>query len=315
MNIAYCRLSGAIGLTSVEVGQRGLWWEKRRALWTWLEARGHLVYPVSRATRYSADMPVFRRAFTDDLKADLLMVEFGSSNAKFYADDLRRTRNAIAAHRGPVVFLCDDPDLPFPWKSMPDDWKRWTCWYNAWGGQPIGKQPEMRIIDFPFASLLDCREPSQTYNANWLVYAGRPVGREKVVRALIAGRAPFIVSGRPKEWRHHDIAVIAPPEQPQRADFYSHVLGSLVLADSKHKRLEWRTGRAYHAICAGTPAVKEHDHSGIVGVPHFTTADDLRQIAERWRNPALRAEDWRRQRDQLIAERSLCVFAAEQVGL
>src|SRR3984957_13659717 len=144
-------MSGAVGLTDEEKGTRGLWLEKRRALLKELRGRGHEVSVVNRMTAPSKvdDPPRW-----DPKRCDLLMIEFGSSNARFYGEDLALTQCMADEHAGPIVFLCDDPDLPYAWKMVTSRRDRWTAWFNASMGVPFGGQPpEIRILDAPFASL------------------------------------------------------------------------------------------------------------------------------------------------------------------
>lgn len=315
MKIAYRRMSGAIGLTTEEKGTRGLWWDKRIALFKVLAARGHEIDLCSRMTKASRDR--FRQK---NLRKDhqILMIEFGSSNESFYGEDIVQTMEMVRKHKGKVVFLCDDPDLPFCWKKLfKDDLDRWECWYNATKGVPFGGQPEeIKIMDFPFASLMTPKEPQNIYNAGSLVYLGRPNGREKVIKKLVAGKIPFIVGGRREEWKAFpEVMVVDAPDQPFRPSFYAMSMGSLVLADTKHKRMGWRTGRAFHAIMAGCPAVAEYDHEALAGLPGFEDAEQLRDLITEWCNPKKRKYAWALQKDWVKAQAKICEKTLENIGL
>lgn len=313
MKIAYRRMSGAIGVTDAERGTRGLWWEKRKALFKELMMRGHEVSIVNRLTEPSKHIGAVDK-FTA-LDCGLLIVEFGSSNTQFYGSDLEETKWLAENFKGPKVFICDDPDLPFIWEwaKKPNEW---TCWYNANLGKAIGKEPiGVKIVDFPFSSLQDALEPREDYLREKFVYIGRPLGRGPAVRNLIAGRVPWRIYGKPKEWEEFGVAVHAPPDQPQRAQFYSMQLGSLVLADRKHKQLGWRTGRAYHAVLAGCPAVVELDHKALQGFAKWRSTDDLMKLHARWMDPNHRHDDWKKQIQYAWFEKELANGALKALNL
>jgi len=276
MRVAYRRMSGAIGVSPKEQGTRGLWYEKRKALVELLWQRGHQVEFVSRMTKESQFVPVHQLN-----NQDILLVEFGSSNMSFYGNDLKDTIKMVNDFCGPVVFLNDDPDLPFIW-DMVNKPKQWTCWYNATNAKPLGKQPkDVKIYDMPFSSLQKAEEPREQYQKFYLVYIGRPNGRSRAVKQLIAGGVPWRVFGKQKEWEDFGVMVQEPPHQPERAGFYSCQLGCLVLADNKHKEMGWRTGRAYHAINAGCPALIEADHKLLQGFPTFNSPLEVHKYFHR----------------------------------
>lgn len=317
MRIAYRRLSGAIGVTDQEIGARGLWWEKRRALLRALQARGHQVDFVGRLTKPTAAEHPTVAIHRDH---ELLMLEFGSNNEQFYGRDLEISYMVAARHRGPIVFLCDDPDLPLAWdKAEMLGLERWTFWLNAtrgalWPG--LSAAAQARVRDFPFASLMEARRPSLGATPAHLVYLGRPHGRMRAFRSLIQSGAPLQVHGKPKDWaRHPEITVLPPPHQPQRAAFYAAQRGALVVADGKHKTLGWRTGRAYHAVLAGCPALPESDHEVLRPLGSYRHPDEIAERVARWSDPHLRAADWRRQHEVVMADRELCAQRLDELGL
>lgn len=314
MKIAYRRMSGAIGLTDQEKGTRGLWWEKRKALFQCLYERGHRVDVAGRFTKPSQE---FHETKVLDSSHEMLMIEFGSSNKSFYGDDLDETLAVAHRFRGPIVFLCDDPDLPYLWKTaLPLPKQTWSAWYNCTRPQAFAGQPKwVKSFDFPFSSFQPTNSPSAEYQKDHLVYIGRPNGREKVVKALIAGGVPWRAFGKTEEWSALGVRVWDAPQQPDRAEFYRRQLGSLVLADSKHKRLGWRTGRAYHALFAGCPAVVEADHDALAGFTRFNTATDLRHLAERWKDLSERSRDWRAQMLSVEADRQIAEATLKAHGL
>lgn len=291
MKIAYRRMSGPIGLSSLEQGTRGMWLEKRLALILTLRRRGHQVDIVNRMTKFSLqlDPPTFDDSY------DLLFIEFGSSNEVFYGDDLRTTREYADRHRGQIVFLCDDPDLPYLWKTVESP-SRWSVWMNAARPAAFGGQPEgVATFDFPFAALLPIREVEEKVSGP-AVYVGRPKGRENVVRALLRDGVPFVVHGRESEWKGFGVQVQPVPTQAQRGDFYSQSLASVVLADRKHHRLGWRTGRAYHALCAGCPAIVESAHEALVETfDSFRDAQELSKRLADWKDARVRRRAWKSQ--------------------
>lgn len=294
-----------------EKGARGLWWEKRRALVTALTLRGHQVDFCSRMTKPSADYPVKPLGNWHDL----LFIEFGSSNSQFYGEDLSAVQKMVEDYTGKIVFLNDDPDLPYVWKTVRQkDVGKFSVWMNATRPQPFGGQlTSVRSYDFPFSSLCPRLDPSADYDHEGLVYIGRPNGREKVFDEIFLNRVPLKIHGKEKEWQRFKVSVFPAPNQPDRAHFYRRHLGSLVIADAKHKRMGWRTGRAYHALLAGCPAVVEHDHDALSGFNVFRHPCELLYVAERWKSVATRSNDWRRQiaaldKDKLIMEQTFREF-------
>lgn len=301
MRIAYRRMSGAIGVSEYEQGTRGLWWEKRRALVKYLVERGHKVDFLNRMTKHSQ----FMKTIVSPADYDILMIEFGSSNESFYGEDLELTRKYVNTFHGPKIFINDDPDLPFIWDKVTNI-TNWTCWYNAVKPQPLGKQPkEILSYDMPFSSLMEPLEPSNAYQKDYLVYIGRPNSRSKMVKYLVANNAPWRVFGRNEEWEQFGLFTHPAPDQPKRAEFYQHQIGCLVLADPKHKAMGWRTGRAYHAIMAGCPALVESDHHYLSGFPKFTGIIEINRALHRWRDPDLRREDWKHQIGHMWHERTI----------
>jgi uncharacterized protein YceK len=313
LKIAYRRMSGAIGVTTKEQGTRGLWWEKRRALVDFLTQRGHEVSYFNRMTKQSAS---FARPLTPPISHyDILIVEFGSSNKQFYGKDLDATIGICNSFRGPKIFINDDPDLPFIWDAIrPNDW---VCWHNALKPVPLGKQyNNIPIFDMPFSSLMDAQEPAKAFDKSALVYIGRPLGRGPIVRYLIANKAPWKVYGKQAEWDEFGIFVSTAPDQPKRAEFYAGQLGSLVLADKKHKEMGWRTGRAFHAVMAGCPSIIEADHTQLGHLfKTFKSIDDINKAFHRWRDPELRLADWSKQAWSVLEERDIAVKTLEKSGL
>lgn len=304
-------MAGKIGVSDKEEGTRGLWWEKRRALVTYLAGRGHSVDFVSNMTKHSEYVPSVELNDSHEV----LMIEFGSSNQSFYGADLVKTLEMTRKHKGKIIFLNDDPDLPFIWEGV-KEFKNWSCWYNAYKPEPFGHQPfVIPCYDFPFSSLMNALEPVDDYKKDALVYIGRPNGRTKMVKYLLANSAPWKVYGRKEEWEEFGIMTHQAPNQPQRAEFYQHSLGCVVLADAKHKKMGWRTGRAYHALMAGCPAVVEWDHTSLTAFHKFQDVSDLKALFHRWRDPDLRAADWKKQIGQTWYEKEIANKTLVACGL
>lgn len=277
MHIGYIRMSGPIGLSPQDEGTRGLWWEKRIALLNFFWQRGHSVQLLGKATEPTKIE--FKNFFTDEVNQnfDLLCIEFGSSNMQFYGDQIRKVFEIANNFKGRKVFICDDPDLPCPWDLVTNP-NEWALWYNARNGLKLSKDPAAaQWYDMPFSSLqkhitIKDEEPI----GSDLVYIGRPNGREKDIKLMMAVGVDFKVYGRQKEWDHLGKRVHEAPQQTQRARFYHRQLGCLVFADKKHEELGWRTGRAYHALLAGCPAICKISHSGLNKVFHtFSTPAEI----------------------------------------
>jgi hypothetical protein len=323
MRIIYRRMSGAIGLTDEEKGTRGLWLEKRRALLRELKNRGHEVILANRFTAATEPHPwpytqyVVPEMGPMGALGDVLMVEFGSSNTRFYGEDLDKTLRLIRVHEGkPCIFLCDDPDLAMVWKWVrrPQDW---VCWYNATRGQPFGGQPaSVRIDDAPFASLLKEPAGASAGETGRLVYVGRAKGREAIFRDLLQ-TVPIEIAGREKEWTDFPGANVIPmPDQCARSDFYAARRASLVIADRKHKKMGWRTGRAYHALYAGTPAIVEPDHDGLGKTFQvFYGAKDLAEIMGAWGIDKVRRAAWQAQMNMARLDAEIMSETMSRAGL
>ncbi len=309
MRIAYRRMSGTIGLSDQEPGTRGAWLEKRRALLGLLKSRGHDVELVGRLSKASggASLP-WQPPY------DLLMVEFGGANKMFNGKQLIETLNISMQHQGPKVFLCDDPDLDFLWDEYRDlTYAGWSIWNNSLSASRLPRQPgDVPVFDYPFSWNVPELEPRTSYATEHLVYIGRPGGRAKAINELVQARVPFVAYANPKEWaKHPQVQVALPPTQAQRAGFYADSLGCLALADAKHKRLAWRTGRAFHALAAGCPAHVEHGHPGLAGFQQYRDAGSLNTLLSFDRDPNTRnghVLSVRREilaRDSVIAEATL----------
>lgn len=312
MKIAYRRMSGSVGLSGNEPGTRGAWVEKRVAFIAELSRRGHSVDIIGKLSKASGG-----HTLGASPPYDLLFVEFGSSNKQFHGNALLETAAIVAAHKGPKVFLCDDPDLDFTWDLVPSK-KTWSVWSNARKCIPLAKQPSgVPTFDFPF-SVFQSQLPvlaTDTFSGP-LVYIGRPGGRAKVIKALVAAEVPFCAFAKAAEWKEFpSVQVMEPPTQSERAAFYNASLGCLAVADAKHKHLGWRTGRAFHALAAGCPVIGEADHPGLDGFATFRSGyEAVHEWIGKIRNPAYRCvvvDEQRHsieKRDRPVAEATFRAF-------
>jgi hypothetical protein len=251
--IGYRRVSGKIGLTDNESGTRGGWVEKRVALWAALMDRGHDVISLSRFT--ASTEALIGLGVTRDNQYDVLMLEFGGTNLRFYGKDWAETVHIIRNHHGRIYFICDDPDLPFLWNLLPEeDWTRWTILVNAVQTDESRKALQVpsgaRLVDYPAHHGI----PNLQFSAGnrQCVYLGRPNGRAKQLAPYLDD---LVVAGKATEWSKFSVHVIEQPTQSNRRSFYRRFSAAFAGFDNKHAITGWRTGRAYHALFAGVPVV------------------------------------------------------------
>jgi hypothetical protein len=263
--VGYRRVSGKIGLTNKENGVRGAWVEKRVALFKNMLHFGHQIIPLSEATDATKDDGF--TTFDTYQKCDVLMLEFGGTNLQFYQKYWDKTIEMIKAHEGRVIFLNDDPDLPFLWELLPDeDWSRWTIAANATNCDEVAdilKCPKgTTTVDLPMASGMEFMEFSPG-TQHQVVYIGRPNGRAKYFKEYTKSRY-LAVSGKESEWEDYSgLTILENPQQRDRRNFYRNFAGCLAVYDDKHKRSGWRTGRAYHALYAGIPVCAPEGNAGL----------------------------------------------------
>ena len=284
--IGYRRLSGPIGLTDQETGTRGMWLEKRRALWAWLRQAGHELIVFGRLTAQSQGRVL---AVDGYIPCDILMLEFGGTNLQFFGKDIEQTKAILRVHAGPVVFLCDDPDLWAPADVLEIGPERWRIWANA----SKAEGPELPTRDVPFGALLPIREPDDVWQIPRLAYIGRLEGRRSQVGQ--ADARALAIYGRAKEWPGYALAG-QPPEQAYRADLYRAHVGVLGLADAKHRRTGWRTGRVSHAISAGVPVTVAADHQELrLVLPSFSSLSEAIEQGQEWAaDRQVRRQAWER---------------------
>lgn len=287
MNILYHRISGAVGLTAQESGTRGAWVEKRLTTLRWLKARGHEVTILSRLTRatHTAPQSEFHcNTRADARTADLLVLEFGPSNGSWYAEDYAFTQAVVGEYAGPIVYLCDDPDLlkSSVCRYVPQiDWSRWTFLLNCQRPEcapaVLGAPAEASYSEFnPGVGL--SQVPYAPSEEPLLVYPGRPGGRKEQVNAMLDSQVVQVVSS-PHDWKswehlmHHPL--LPSPEQADRRDFYRRYAALVCAFDEKHAKLGWRTGRAYHALSAGVPVLAFPGNAALWWTKEVSSSDDL----------------------------------------
>lgn len=276
MKIGYRRVSGKLPLTDNEAGARGTWLEKRRGLIASLEARGHTFSYLTDPTPNSQEAGYAKASNYD---CDLLMLEFGGNNLMFNRKAWEETFAIIKQHKGKIVFLNDDPDLPFLWKELPnEDWSRWTVAANAVNTHAVrarlGVPAKANVIDIPFHDVLPQREFHNGVNST-AIYYGRPNGRSKVLAPFLSSGI-VTIAGKPEEWTNE--TVVPAPEQKNRSDFYRQWRACLAIYDNKHADTGWRTGRAYHALLAGIPVAAPRFNAGLNWTYPANYPSDLGQL-------------------------------------
>ena len=279
--IGYRRVSGKIGLTNKENGIRGAWVEKRVAFFKNVLAQGMRIIPLSEPTEATSNDGF--ESFDTYQDCDTLVLEFGGTNLQFYQKYWDKTVEMIKAHKGKIVFLNDDPDLPFLWELLPDeDWSRWTIAANAAVPSEVAtilKCPEgSTTIDLPMASGMEFAD-FHAGSIEKVVYIGRPNGRTKHFKEYT--KSSYLqVAGKEAEWSDYPtIEVMENPQQRDRRAFYQKYNGCLAVYDDKHKRSGWRTGRAYHAVYAGIAVCAPTGNQGLSWCFPVDSAEALEKFA------------------------------------
>jgi hypothetical protein len=278
MIIGYRRVSGKLPLTTDEKGARGTWLEKRLALIASLEKRGHTFHYLSAPTINSEAVGYKKEPY---VPCDVLLLEFGGANLLFNRKAWDETFVIIREHQGRIIFLCDDPDLPFLWKELPDeDWLRWTCAVNASQIEPtrlkLGIPAKATIVDTPFHALLEQQEFSDGTNPT-AVYFGRPNGRMKSLMPFLQS-GMVTIAGKKEEWKDDSLYIVPVPEQKERSDWYKRWRACFAMYDGKHAITGWRTGRAYHALLAGIPVAAPYGNPALDWVWRTDSPRDLGEL-------------------------------------
>jgi hypothetical protein len=300
MLVGYRRMSGKVNLSETEAGTRGSWWEKRKAFFSFLHSRGHIVEVLD------DDAP--RRSF------DILFVEFGSRNSLFYKKSLEATRLIVNRPHGQVIYLCDDPDLPYEWKHVLS-LKNWVIWANSVNGCDFSCDVPCR--DFPFSSLQTPRPASHLFEPE-LVYIGRPLGRRASLSSVLDSVSSLRVYSKPQDWKGWSLEIRPSPTQVARSDFYNRRLACLGLADRKHHALGWRTGRIFHAAMAGCPPIIEHEHISLrfrYPIACFRHPSEIPSFLGRVRDPVERSAYLELLTRAIVAEKYICEERFREVGL
>lgn len=318
MKIGYRRFSGKIGLSDQETGSRGSWIEKRRSLLKHLESRGHEVSFLSDPTEASKGLFVKQ----DPTGIDFLFLEFSGMNSLFFGEHIVETWRICSEHDGRVFFLCDDPDLVPDFKKHGNiDEDRIVMLTNAYitrdpkfyqENHLFGVGDRVTVMDFPFASLLNPKPPIDQYS-NEVVYIGRPNGRTGQIRRYKLGKAVAIY-GKQNEWDGTPVTGPAPP-QTERSVFYSSKKACFCAYDKKHQATNWRTGRAYHALYAGTPAIAPSGNLGLKPFAQVTSYAQLESIAAELTNPKRRKKVWEEQYETATMDIVIANKTLERIGL
>lgn len=304
MKILYRRYSGSVGVTDRERGIRGGWIEKRLALMARLKAHGHEILMASKPSQASKGCWEVVPAGS---KADLLMIEWSMTNWVFVREDIAETARYIQRHKGPIVFLCDDPEMLggcFDPRTISlfaqKTYRRWTLWLNTpYSTSHLSKHlrfpRDARVVDAPFASLLATNLKPRTQYLPKLIYSGRGTGGREARLVELSRSTPIQLFGRIKEWAKLTPTADAPP-QVDRHKLYAQYTGCLALADRQHKMTGWRTGRAYHALRAGIPTLVESDHEVLAqSFSVFHTPQEVDHLRRTWQDPKVRQAAWKKQ--------------------
>ena len=288
-------MAGKIGLTNKESGVRGAWVEKRVALFKSLQQHGHSILCLSDLTDETA-----AKGFASHKtykQCDVLILEFGGTNLQFYQKYWDETIAMVKAHKGRIIFINDDPDLPFLWNLLPDeDWTRWTIAANATNVNNVStilKCPYgTRVVDYPMNANMPFAE-FHNGNLEKAVYIGRPNGRTKYFQEFL--KLPQLqVAGKPAEWDGWNTKVVENPPQRLRRKFYRQYNACLAVYDDKHKSAGWRTGRAYHALYAGIPVLAPPGNPGLNWCYPVETAIDIADFVRK--SKAERMKIWEMQK-------------------
>lgn len=278
MIIGYRRVSGRLPLTTDEKGARGTWLEKRLALIASLERRGHSFRYLSAPTINSEAVGYKKEPLGT---CDVLFLEFGGANLLYNRKAWNETFAIIREHKGRIIFLCDDPDLPFLWKELPDeDWSRWTCAVNASLVEPtrlkLGIPIQAQIVDTPFHALLEQQE-FHDGDKPTAIYFGRPNGRMKSITPYLQS-GMVTIAGKADEWKDDSLKLVTPPEQKERSGWYKQWRACFAMYDAKHAITGWRTGRAYHALLAGIPVAAPYGNPALDWTWRTDSPRDLAEL-------------------------------------
>jgi hypothetical protein len=253
---------------------------------------------------------------------DMLFVEFGGLNKMFYGKDIAQTLEIIKKyHDKPVVFLCDDPDLLFPWNEIELP-KTAFYWQNCLVNCDPQKPQKVKFCDFPFGSLLTLN-PCIQYERMEIAYSGRPNGdRLKFFQELSKSpQSEFVkVYGRQSEWNDTGLRVSGDsPAQPQRQLFYRRRLACLGLGDQKHRDHGFRTGRVYHALSAGCPVTLKAGNdifpAGVGDLSYWKSVGDLTDAFNYLKIQPNREKLVKDQQHYIKSEFSICQTTAKETGL
>lgn len=282
MNIGYRRFSGKAFLSSDGVkSKRGAWLEKRTAFVKFLRSRGHSVEIIE------GDGTFYSKLYS----YDLVFLEFGSNNRLFYKEDIAISFE-VANKAKQCIFLLDDPALAIKELS------HLTWWVNG-DVSCCSKHFKVQCEFFPFSSLQSTLKPSFSHNGRIVYYGGTSGSREKRLAVCSKVLPNLEIYGDQKDFKF--FTPLEPPEQKDRQNFYHQFQACLNVNDSLHKKLDWRTGRRYHAILAGCPAVDEEP--GAI------------ELLNSFEVPEKRLATVRVQQAVVASERSICEEICKKYGL
>jgi hypothetical protein len=306
MLIGYKRYSGPIGVSTEETATRSLWLEKRLALKALLERRGHQVVFLSPPTPPSRGLYPYPPV---EQKFDVLFIEHGGTNYLFNKKEIDKTIALIKNHTGRIVHINDDPILVPPLAGRGEERgafgqlvdARWSIWLNAKVDKldfhkALHLDPSIPVLDFPVASMLTEGATYSETKIPRLIYLGNcQDSRWKVLKQVVDAGIPLDIAATTSvDEGLTGGNIIDPPGQSQRRAFYSQYLGCLAITDKKHKKWQWRTGRAYHSLMAGIPSLVEAEHEALIedGFTPFSSIEELQARIQKLMNPDARKAIW-----------------------
>lgn len=313
MHIAYRRMAGPIALSCNEREWRGLWWEPRWALVRELERRGHQVDFISPLTKPSA------RTWTQGRLGphhELLIIEAGPVDGPLAYDASVQTRAIVAAHKGRVVLLSDDPTRTLDWHAYAgEDAARWRCWYNTPRPVRLACQPRtIAVHDMPFAALMPLRAPQQSFRREVACLGDSPARMPAIMR-LLSQDLPLAVAADADEKGALGRAWVKPPTQPNRNAWVSRYKAVMVLASSTQRRLAWRTGWALSCVAAGVPVIAEPQHAGLPWAERPPHAAATHALLHHMADAAYRTSIWAGQAHAYRAAHKIATATLDAAGL
>lgn len=253
------------------------WPETRNAILSALIERGHEIILLSQLSEGT-----YPDSCLTEGEYDILMLEFGSANTLMFAKAWEASLKLVKEHKGPIIYINDDPDLHWS-KSQSEklfqdeDWSRWTFAFNAIDLSAVRKMfhipTEAKVVEFPMKSLFK-RLPFADGEIDKAIYYGKPKAREKMIQAFYTTKR-LAIAGVQKQYEPLGLSVLPVPEFNNRGFLYRQYWASLALFDSRHAKIGFRTGRAYHSVLNGVPALAPVGNEGLGWVNQLRGLEDF----------------------------------------